>query len=214
MKIFRTASYFSAIALAVIWLAPFVSVAADEPEDAKSVVRPYERIQAAEAKRAAQRAKREEERNGRISERRARLGKTDPSAMAGGAPMMWWNEPGIVEALSLSDKMRGEFDGYFEASKSDEPSRSALKDTKRNYHDALKEGDWSKGKKALAKWVELVTQPVDSVGKLKLKVLASLNGEQREKLATNFSSVVVTKWTPRRRWGPRPVVQPPAEVEK
>lgn len=215
MKSFRTASYCSAIALAVIsvisviWLAPFVSVAADEAEDAKPAARPYEKIQAAEARRAAQR----KERNGRISDRRASLGNTDPSA-ASGAQVMWWNESGIVEQLGLSDKMRGEFDAYFEASKSEKADRSALKNTKRKYYDALKQGDWSEGEKALAKWVELVTQPVDSVGKLKLKVLASLNDGQREKLATKFSSIIVTKWTPRRRWGPRTFDTSKAQADK
>ncbi len=208
VKSFRTAGYPSAIALAVIsvisviWLAPFVSLAADEAEDAKPVLRPYEKIEAAEAKRAEQLEKRNAARNGRISERRARMGKTDRSAESG-AQLMWWNESGIVEELGLSEKMRGEFDTYFEASKSDKADRDALKNTKRKYYDALKQGNWSNGEKALAKWVELVIQPVDSVGKLKLKVLASLNDEQREKLATKFSSIIVTKWDPRRRWGPR-----------
>lgn len=204
VKSFRTATYFAAIAMAVLWLAPVVS-AADEADGADKPTRPIEKIKAAEERRAAQ----NEKRNGRVSKRRMEMGKA-PDGTEAPPLMLWWNEPAIVEGLGLSDEMRTEFDADFEASNSKAVERTALRDAKRRHHEALKTGDWSTAEKQLATWVSVVTQPVDSLGKLKLKVLSQLSEEQRAKVASDYASLLVIKWVPRRRWSAPPKPAPAA----
>lgn len=110
---------------------------------------------------------------------------------------VWWNDPALVEHLSLSDASRSEMDGYYKASiESHQPGSE--RERGKAFNDALREGDWEEARKRLQELKANVGGPLVAQGELKISVLSLLNDEQRAKLFERKPELLRGFWPPRR----------------
>jgi hypothetical protein len=197
MSVESISRYLAAILLA-IWLVPAGMAAADEEavEEPAAAAAPRGRAQ------RQPNPKGKENREVREAQREAR--KASARKTKGEPRIMWWNEAGIVEALGLSDSLREQFDAALKESDDEQVEGGAQNRAKRDFADALKAGDWAGAQTRLDDWVRTAGQPIASQGKLKLAVLSKLTAAQREKIVSDYASIMITRWFPRPRWTPRP----------
>lgn len=115
--------------------------------------------------------------------------------------LLWWNDPVIVEELSLERGQRQKMDQAYEAyRKTVEPLRRTPT-TRMPYLDALERGDWATAETELEKWLQADRTPKQAMGELKLAILPMLSGDQRARLLEKYPRLVRRSWSPNPRWG-------------
>ena len=103
-------------------------------------------------------------------------------AQQGRRQLLWWNDPLIVDELSLSDAQRQEMDrAYRNFLGAVEPLRRQPT-TQKPYLEALEGGDWKAAKSKSRKWLEADQTPKRAMIELKLAILPILSDDQRERL--------------------------------
>ena len=103
---------------------------------------------------------------------------------------LWWNEPGIVKAVSLTEEQRkkmGDLRMVFRKKVPESPKMA-------EFHEALVQGNW---KNARAESDKIVARASDSVrlrGTLKIDVLSLLSKEQLKKLVDGYPRLIYKPW--------------------
>lgn len=133
-----------------------------------------------------------------------KAGEAAGSAPARGPRNGWWNDPKVVEQLTLSEEQRKKMDGYYEN------FREALRagegrEARSAFTEALKAGDWKKARSSLAQLSKESSLPVQTHGELKIDILSTLSKEQLAKLVEGYPRLIAQPWVrmPPRRGGPR-----------
>ena len=123
---------------------------------------------------------------------------------------LWWNDPSVVEKLSLSEDQRVQMDGLFETQQSARKRLPSQSDGRRAFHQALKQGDVDGARTKLASWAEEQRAAIQASGEFKIGVLSLLSGEQSKALASAYPRLIELQWMPRASWEPPPRPKRPA----
>jgi len=126
---------------------------------------------------------------------------------------LWWNDPSVVEKLSLSEDQRVQMDGLFEPQQSAGKGLASQRDGRRAFHQALKQGDVDGARTKLASWAEEQGAAIQAMGEFKIGVLSLLSGEQSKALASAYPRLIEQPWTPRASWVGRPQQKRPAQKQ-
>lgn len=123
-------------------------------------------------------------------------------------PVLWWNDPIIVEQVGLTDVQRQKMDAAWDVyQKKIAPIREA-RASQREFVEALEQGDFERGRKLLAQWVEADQTPRRAMAELKLDVLPLLASEQRVSLVKTYPRLIRRNWAPALVWGAGPHAAP------
>lgn len=116
----------------------------------------------------------------------------------------WWNNPRIVEALTLTEaqrkKMDGHLDAFHKALSGQGPGSLS------EFYTAVEEGKWDAAQSALKSVADHSTERIMAQGTLKISVLRELDDAQRKTLNERYAKLIRQPWgTPPRRGqrGPR-----------
>jgi Spy/CpxP family protein refolding chaperone len=123
---------------------------------------------------------------------------------------LWWNDPAVVEKLSLSDDQRAQMDRLFETFKSERKNASRSSNAQGRFLAALEQGDMDQARNELDSWAEGERAQVQAAGKLKLEVVSLLSEEQREALESAYPRLIRKNWMLRASWEPRQPSKRPA----
>jgi Spy/CpxP family protein refolding chaperone len=121
---------------------------------------------------------------------------------------LWWNDPTVVEKLSLTGDQRAEMDELFETYRNTRKSSAAASGLPTGFYQALEQGDADRARTALASWAETERARIQTMGDLKIGVISLLSEAQRKTLASAHPPLIRQVWTPRASWEPRPPRQP------
>jgi Spy/CpxP family protein refolding chaperone len=103
---------------------------------------------------------------------------------------LWWNDPGIIKALSITEQQRKKMSELQKAYRKNVP-----KDRRPDaFHETLVQGDWKKARAASDKVVKLAADSVRLRGALKIDVLSLLSDEQRQKLIDQYPRLIYKPW--------------------
>lgn len=126
----------------------------------------------------------------------------EAASRASSSPNGWWNEPAIIEKLTLSEEQRKKMDGSLEEFRKTlrEIEGVAARDA---FTDALTAGDWKKARAKLDELSKEASQPLLAHGRLKIDVLSTLSKEQLAKLVESYPRLIGQPWIrmPRRGGG-------------
>ena len=126
---------------------------------------------------------------------------------------LWWNDPSVVEKLSLSEDQRVQMDGLFETQRNAGKIPASQSDARKAFHQALRQGDVDRARKELASWAERQRAVIQASGEFKIGVLSLLSGEQSKALASAYPRLIEQPWTPRASWEGRPQQRRPAQKQ-
>lgn len=130
--------------------------------------------------------------------RRARLGaqKGVPRVKVPVAPgpqdkkALWWNDPGVIKVLSLSDEQRATMDVSLRAYREKLPSdRRPIA-----FHEALVQGDWQQARRENDKVAGMAEKSVRMRGNLKIDILSMLSEEQKGLLVDGYPQLIYKPW--------------------
>ncbi len=115
--------------------------------------------------------------------------------------ILWWNDPMIVDELSLSDDQRRKMDrAYRDFQRTVEPLKREPT-TQRPYLEALEGGDWKAAKSESGKWLDATLAPKRAMIEMKLAILPLLSADQRARLLEKYPRLIRRNWSPNPRWG-------------
>ena len=147
-------------------------------------------------------------------------GPQAPSAKGQG-PTLWWNDPMIVDEISLTAQQRQKMDAAYEQFHKRTSEGPRTGDLRNEFFEAVEAGDWKRGRSILETWREQAVVPIQAMGDLKLEVMPLLSAEQREKLMASYPRIVKRQWRPVVRWagkppegGPHPGMKPGGSPKK
>ena len=116
-------------------------------------------------------------------------------ALVPGGPMdenaLWWNDPKIQKALSLSNNQRAMMSGYLGAYRDNVPPDWKLE----TFHEMLIQGNWKRAKAENERISQAAETSIKLRGKLKIDVLSVLNEEQHKTLVDRFPRLIYKPWT-------------------
>jgi Spy/CpxP family protein refolding chaperone len=127
---------------------------------------------------------------------------------------LWWNDPAVVEKLSLSGEQRAQMDQLFGTYLSERKNAARSKNANKRFLEALEQGDGERARKELDSWAEGEQGLVQAGGKLKIEVLSLLSEEQRKALASAYPRLIRKSWVPRPSWEPAPPPKRPAGTKQ
>jgi Spy/CpxP family protein refolding chaperone len=105
----------------------------------------------------------------------------------------WWNEPKIVETLTLGEEQRKKMDGFLEAFRQ-ELRAGGGPAARRAFTEALTAGDWKEARARLQELSEEASRPLQAHGELKIDVLSALSKEQLAKLVESYPHLIDQPW--------------------
>jgi Spy/CpxP family protein refolding chaperone len=117
---------------------------------------------------------------------------------------LWWNDPAIVEKLSLSGEQRAQMDQLFGTYLSERKNAARSSNARKPFLEALEQGDMERARSKLDSWAEGERAGVQAGGKLKIEGLSLLSDEQRKALASAYPRLIRKSWVPRPSWEPAP----------
>jgi Spy/CpxP family protein refolding chaperone len=119
---------------------------------------------------------------------------------------LWWNDPAVVEKLSLSNDQRAQMDQLYETYRNERKNASRSSNARVPFLEALEQGDMDQARKKLDSWAEGDRAHAQATGELKIGVIALLSEEQRKALETGYPRLIRQSWVPRASWErpPRP----------
>jgi Spy/CpxP family protein refolding chaperone len=118
-------------------------------------------------------------------------GPNDPNAL-------WWEDPTLVEALSLTDEQRKKMGEILSAYRKKLPQIVQPE----AFHETLVQGDWKAARRESDKLAKNAETSVQMRGTLKIDVLSLLSKEQRETLVDRYPRVVYQPWRRAMRGAP------------
>ena len=115
--------------------------------------------------------------------------------------LLWWNDPLIVDELTLSRAQRRKMDrAYQDFRRTAEPLRRQPT-TQKPYLEALETGNWRAAKSESKKWLDAEQTPKRAMIDLKLEILPMLSADQRARLLEKYPRLIRRNWRPNPRWG-------------
>jgi Spy/CpxP family protein refolding chaperone len=102
----------------------------------------------------------------------------------------WWEDPKMVEALSLTDEQRKKMGEYLTAYRKDVPPNQKPE----AFHETLVQGDWKAARSENEKMAKSAGTAVRMRGTLKIDILSSLSKEQREILVDRYPRLIYKPW--------------------
>ena len=103
---------------------------------------------------------------------------------------LWWNDPGIVKALTLSDKQRTKMEKYLKFYRESVPPAQRPD----AFHEALVQGEWKNAQAEGGKVAKAASASVQLRATLKIDVLAVLSKEQLQKLVDQQPRLIYKPW--------------------
>jgi Spy/CpxP family protein refolding chaperone len=128
-----------------------------------------------------------------------------PAAVAQPAApgVLWWNDPKLVEKLSLGAEQRGKMDALWKTY--DESARAnAIGKPRASYYGALHQAKYDEARKQSEAWAAAASALVRADGALKVGVFSLLSAEQRKQLDAMNPHLASFVWMPRPTWVPQP----------
>jgi Spy/CpxP family protein refolding chaperone len=103
---------------------------------------------------------------------------------------LWWNDPGIVKILSLTNEQREKMGEYLGAYRKKVP-RDRRPEA---FHETLVQGDWKAARAENEKLAKTAETSVQMRGKLKIDVLSGLSAEQHKMLVDRYPRLIYKPW--------------------
>ena len=122
-----------------------------------------------------------------------KAGNTIGGSVPGGPEDMsalWWNDPGIVKALTLSDKQRTKMENYLKSYRESVPPAQRPD----AFHEALLQGKWKNAQAESGKVAKAASASVRMRANLKIDVLSVLGKEQLQKLVDQQPRLIYKPW--------------------
>jgi len=113
---------------------------------------------------------------------------------------LWWDDPEIVKALSLSDEQRKKMNEVLAKYRANVPRNPKPE----AFHETLVQGDWKAARKEGDKVAEVAAESVRMRGALKIDVLSLLTKEQLGILVDRYPRLIYTPWRRAMRATPDP----------
>jgi hypothetical protein len=126
------------------------------------------------------------------------------ASVAGGRPepILWWNDPAIVEAIALRDDQRTKMDAAYSLYESRIESVRPWRAKQQDFLAAIEAGNFEKAQGLLEEWRQGGNGLQLAMAELKLSVLKELGDEQRTQLTQRYPRVVRRQWRPAASWAP------------
>jgi hypothetical protein len=106
------------------------------------------------------------------------------------AKALWWDDPKIVKALTLTAEQRKKMSSYLESYRKNVP-----KDRKPEaFQETLVQGNWKDARVESAKLGKAAQTSVQLRGALKIDVLSLLSKKQRELLVDRYPRLIYKPW--------------------
>ena len=103
---------------------------------------------------------------------------------------VWWNNPPIVEELSLAEEQRKKMDGYLDEYRRTEPGE----DRRPAFNEALRDGNWAKARSELKQLSDQAAVSIRARGELKINVLSALSDAQQKTLVERYRRLINQPW--------------------
>jgi Spy/CpxP family protein refolding chaperone len=103
---------------------------------------------------------------------------------------LWWNDPKMVKALSLTDEQRQKMSDKLASYRKQVP-QDRRPDA---FHEALVQGEWKDARSESEKVAKLAEMSVQMRGTLKIDVISLLSKEQRELLVDRYPRLIYKPW--------------------
>ncbi len=103
---------------------------------------------------------------------------------------LWWNDPGIVKALSLTDEQRKKMGEILQAYRKKVPENQRPD----AFHETLVQGNWKNARIESEKVSKRAETSVRMRGTLKIDILSLLSEEQREMLVDRYPRLIYKPW--------------------
>ena len=103
---------------------------------------------------------------------------------------LWWNDDGVVKALTLTDDQRKKMGAHHKSYRASVPETQKMD----GFHDALKAGNWKNARAENEKTVENAIASVRMRGMLKIDILSLLSKDQLQQLAEKFPRLINKPW--------------------
>jgi Spy/CpxP family protein refolding chaperone len=103
---------------------------------------------------------------------------------------LWWNDPKIVKALSLTDEQRKKMGEHLKAYRKKVPESRNPK----AFHETLVQGDWKAAHGESEKLAKGAEASVRMRGELKIDILSLLSKKQRETLVDQYPRLIYKRW--------------------
>jgi hypothetical protein len=117
-----------------------------------------------------------------------------PKAPVKGGPndetALWWDDPKIVKALSLTDEQRKKMGEYLKVYREQVPPNRKPE----VFHETLVQGDWKSARSESEKLVKSAAESIRMRGTLKIDVLSLLSKKQRETLVDRYPRLIYKPW--------------------
>ncbi len=112
---------------------------------------------------------------------------------------LWWDDPGIVKVLSLTEEQRKKMAEHLKGYRKKVP-RDRKPDA---FHETLVQGDWKDARAENEKLAKTATTSIRMRGKLKIDVLSVLSKRQHEMLVDRYPRLIYKPWMRAMRGTPR-----------
>ena len=103
---------------------------------------------------------------------------------------LWWNDPGIVKILSLTNEQREKMRDYLAAYRKKVPQDRRPE----AFHETLVQGKWKDARAESDKLAKTAEASVRMRGTLKIDVLSVLSAEQHKMLIDRYPRLVYKPW--------------------
>jgi Spy/CpxP family protein refolding chaperone len=103
---------------------------------------------------------------------------------------LWWNDPEIVKALSLTEEQRKKMGEYLKAYRENVPQDRQPEE----FHETLVQGDWEAARSEGERLAKSAATLIRMRGTLKIDVLSLLSKEQREMLIDRYPRLIYRPW--------------------
>ncbi len=103
---------------------------------------------------------------------------------------LWWNDPKIGEALSLTDEQQEKMAEHLKAYHKKVPDNQSPK----VFHETLVQGDWKQARRESDKLGKRAAQSIQLRGTLKIDILSLLSEEQLGKLVDRYPRLIYKPW--------------------
>ncbi len=117
-------------------------------------------------------------------------GKAPTPGVPGYPTGLWWNDPKIGKALSLTDEQREKMAEQLKAYHKKVPEIQ----TPKAFHETLVQGDWKAARAENEKLAKIAETSVRVRGKLKIDVLSELSAEQHKMLVDRYPRLIYKPW--------------------
>jgi len=111
---------------------------------------------------------------------------------------LWWDDPKITKALSLTDEQREKMNAHLKAHREKMPALWKME----SFHENLVQRDWKAADDESQRISKVAERALRMRGQLKVNVLSVLTEEQHKLVVDGFPRLIYKPWTRATRVGP------------